>query len=559
MKKTMQKVLPASLAALMMFSLIPPALAAEDATEKEEIIYANLSSTGQVQAIYVVNAFDLEQPQTIHDYGAYTETKNLSTSDALIYQDGQVSISAPKGRFYYQGTLPERQLPWEIQVSYFLDGSPIDASTLAGSSGHLEIKMDITKNSAETASFYENYALQATLALDTSRCKNISADGATEANVGTDKQLTYTILPGSEKHISIQSDVTDFEMDGININGISLALDVDADQIDTPSFTGKINDLKGAVSSLHTGAQDLANGSGQIRDGLNRINDSSVSLTQASSTVLSAIGELSNGAETLKTKLSALPSGLDTAVNGLNQVTEQSDMEKAVLANLKNSQDPNVQALLTIYQSKMGAVGQVANGLSEKKTELADLKPALTTLTDSLSTLEEQYDDFDAALGTYTGGVATIQKNMGQLAVGADALSDGANTMNQETSHIDQTIDEELQKAIDSFAGKDFTPVSFVSPENEHVDAVQFVLKTADIHKPEPAVPEEEKAPQLSFLQKLANLFYRCGTIKKRRSLLCRKFWLWTTTGPSPSLFLMPWKMKGFLLSWRMMAKQRWH
>ena len=59
MKKTMQKVLPASLAALMMFSLIPPALAAEDATEKEEIVYANLSSTGQVQAIYVVNAFDL--------------------------------------------------------------------------------------------------------------------------------------------------------------------------------------------------------------------------------------------------------------------------------------------------------------------------------------------------------------------------------------------------------------------------------------------------------------------------------------------------------------------
>lgn len=507
MKKTIKKVLPASLAALMMFSLVPPALAAEDATEKEEIVYANLSSTGQVQAIYVVNAFDLEQPQTIHDYGAYTETKNLSTSDALVYQDGQVSISAPKGRFYYQGTLEERQLPWKIQVSYFLDGNPIDASALAGSAGHLEIKMDITKNSAENASFYENYALQATLALDTSQCKNISADGATEANVGTDKQMTYTILPGSEKHISIQSDVTDFEMDGISINGISLALDVDADQIDTSSFTGKINDLKGAVSSLHTGAQDLADGSGQIKDGLNRINDSSASLTQASGTVLSAIGELGDGAETLKTKLSALPSGLDTAVNGLNQVTAQSDMEKTVLANLQNSQDPNVQALLTIYRTKMGAVDQVADGLSEKKAELADLNPALTTLTDSLSTLEEQYGDFDAALGTYTGGVATIQKNMGQLAVGANALSDGANTMNQETSHIDQTIDQELQKAIDSFAGKDFTPVSFVSPENEHVDAVQFVLKTADIHKPEPAVPEEEKAPQLSFWQKLANLF----------------------------------------------------
>ena len=60
MKKTIKEVLPASLAALMMFSLVPPALAAEDSTEREEIVYANLSSPGQVQAIYVVNAFDLE-------------------------------------------------------------------------------------------------------------------------------------------------------------------------------------------------------------------------------------------------------------------------------------------------------------------------------------------------------------------------------------------------------------------------------------------------------------------------------------------------------------------
>ena len=45
MKKTIKKVLPASLAALMMFSLVPPALAAEDATEKEEI-YINAKKRG---------------------------------------------------------------------------------------------------------------------------------------------------------------------------------------------------------------------------------------------------------------------------------------------------------------------------------------------------------------------------------------------------------------------------------------------------------------------------------------------------------------------------------
>ena len=42
---------------------------------------------------------------------------------------------------------------------------------------------------------------------------------------------------------------------------------------------------------------------------------------------------------------------------------------------------------------------------------------------------------------------------------------------------------------------------------NEHVDAVQFVLKTEDIHKPETPVPAEEETPHLSFWQKLSNLF----------------------------------------------------
>ena len=59
MKKTMQKVTACLSGGSHDVLFDPPALAAEDATEKEEIVYANLSSTGQVQAIYVVNAFEL--------------------------------------------------------------------------------------------------------------------------------------------------------------------------------------------------------------------------------------------------------------------------------------------------------------------------------------------------------------------------------------------------------------------------------------------------------------------------------------------------------------------
>ena len=71
--------------------------------------------------------------------------------------------------------------------------------------------------------------MQASLSLDTDKCKNIVAGDATIANVGSDKQLTYTILPGKGADIEITADVTDFELGGISINGIPLNLNIEVD------------------------------------------------------------------------------------------------------------------------------------------------------------------------------------------------------------------------------------------------------------------------------------------------------------------------------------------
>lgn len=52
----------------------------------------------------------------------------------------------------------------------------------------------------------------------------MAADGATVANVGSNKQLAYTILPNKGADIEITADVKNFEMSGIAINGIKLNL-----------------------------------------------------------------------------------------------------------------------------------------------------------------------------------------------------------------------------------------------------------------------------------------------------------------------------------------------
>lgn len=503
----LRKVLPATLAALLTTCSLVPALAAENATEKEEIVYANLSASGEVSQVYVVNAFDLDEPQTIYDYGAYTGVKNLSTSDTIVCENGQVSLMAPAGRFYYQGALETKQLPWRIEVGYKLDGAAVDASDLAGRQGHLEITVDITRNKEIDPSFFDTYALQATLTLNTDDCKNIVADGATIANVGTNKQLTYTLLPGSEKSFVIQSDVRDFEMDGLSINGVSLALDIDANSLDVSSFTGQLSTLQTAVARLDQGAQQVKSGTFALQNGLDQIAANSTSLNDASAAFLSAIGQIGDGADELKARLSALPGGLNSAVGGLDQVTAQSEQEKQLLAALQTSSDPQVQALVKLYQAKMAGIKGVRDGLDSQKQAFSALPGALDSLTGSLAALEAKYGTFHSALTAYTGGVDTAQQKAGLLTDGAAQLASGTGTMHSETATLDEKVAQELQKAIDSFAGKDIQPVSFVSRENTQVKSVQFALKTADIHKPDVPVPAEEQAPTLSFWQRLSDLF----------------------------------------------------
>lgn len=54
---------------------------------------------------------------------------------------------------------------------------------LGGKSGALSIRLQVSRNPDCTGSFFDDYALQVTMSLDTGLARNISAPGATVANV----------------------------------------------------------------------------------------------------------------------------------------------------------------------------------------------------------------------------------------------------------------------------------------------------------------------------------------------------------------------------------------
>ena len=381
-------------------------LAATKSSEKEEVIYANLTSSGDIEKIYAVNIFE---DKDIVDYGVYDTVKNMNTMDKINYSNGKVTIQNSEDKLYYQGIMKQNtQMPWTIKVRYKLDGVEYAPSELAGKSGKLEISISIKENKNCKKNFFENYALQTVVQLDTNLCENIKSDEATMANVGGLKQLTYTILPGNEKDIKITSDVTDFEMSEIQVNGINLNLGLDKDSIDTSSLTGELDKLKDAVNDLDDGANELNDGAKKlddgavtltdgiktIQEGLDQLNSKSSSLTSGSSEVLSALktiqsslNNVSTSSKDLKQLSSAstsIKSGIDSLVNGLKIVdssidTYNSSLKKAGLNSASELAQKNKQAIsalgITSTQRKLYSA-YTSGGSQAVSAELAKLAQA---------------------------------------------------------------------------------------------------------------------------------------------------------------------------------------
>ena len=364
MSKPYQKLLALGMSGAMIFATATPTFAEETATEphtayqKYENVYARLSADGTASDAYVVNHFSIDKAVPIVDYGSYTALKNLTNLDVLADNDGKVLLDAEPGEFYYQGTLENVQLPWLFHLTYTLDGQAISAQDLAGKSGKLKIHFTAVKNPAADSSFYNNYVNQISLTLSNDKAKNIHADGATMADAGADRQLTFTMLPGDDGDYTITADVSDFSMSGFSIAAVPYSMEISSDELGMDNFTDQLDELTDAVTKLNQGSSDLADGASELQnggysllDGSGKIEDGLKKLSGNSATVVDASAQIRDALRTVSTQLdSADFSGLTSLKqlpDGLNQLAGTLDQIQSGLGQLYQGYAQSYQALDT--------------------------------------------------------------------------------------------------------------------------------------------------------------------------------------------------------------------
>lgn len=363
---------------------------AQGNTPKEEVVYVNMATNGSVKTIDVVNIFELGEKTQVLDYGDYESVKVLNSTEKAKNKLGMVTLTAPKGRLYYEGKLKNKELPWTVKARYSLDGKEINPDELAGKAGALTMTVNVSKNEAVPGDFFETYALQINVLLDAYKTKNIKADNMTIANVGSKKQLTYTALPGKGADFTVKADVDGFQMEGMTINAVPLNLDI---KVDDQELMNKIDELKGATGELSHGASELAEGMNNFKvQGTERLYTGVSQMETALNQLDSHSKDLGGGSKEFRKALEEVNRRLAEFKMGSEELTKLKDGSKEMSRGIDSlvngmtelEQGVSYQAYKSILNEKGFNLDQLQAGNQQAASKIDDLVAGLTSLVDQM-------------------------------------------------------------------------------------------------------------------------------------------------------------------------------
>ncbi len=509
--------------------LTTPALAVTEGniSSKDEVVYGTLNANGELENIYVVNTLEVAKAGRILDYGDYSSVKNLTDLSELVQEGEQVELEAPEGKFYYQGNLDETtELPWDVTVTYELDGQKVDPSTLAGKSGQIQINIETAQNEAVDSVFYENYLLQISMTLPNTY-QDIETSGGMIANAGKNKQITFTVMPGEEEALTVEAAVEDFEFQGVEIAAVPSTLPIDTSEMD--NMTEGMSELSDGIEELHNGVGELQSalkkindgwegirtGSLQYKNGIAQVDSGSSDITSSSLAIQKALADISKGLSNGSTDvdlsgLQELPAGLSELAAGLTKTAEGlTALQKnygaayaaldAAITKIPANQLTE-EEIAALYESgankdvldKLVAshkASQNVKGTYEKSKEaFAAVEPGLTGAVETLQAMSKQLTTNAAEMSESLKG--TDLAGLNELLTGLPALSENYKQFHTGLVGYTTGVSELAASYIDLHSGA----VQLINGSNEMESGMNELHNgTAELHEETKDLPSQMK------------------------------------------------------------------
>ena len=367
-----------------------PVYGAQPSVDVDETMYVNLDYYGRVDKINVVKGVGLNGQTEFTDYGTYENVINMSNSIEPVLGDGMVTWQLPedqRGRFYYKCSVDKGMmvLPWDFDVSYKLNGVPMDGDKLAGASGLIEINVKAEPNDNAGEYYRNNMMLMVAVPVDMSKCYSVEAEGSQTQNLGETTAVVFTALPGEDGDYTVRIGTDSFETIGVIMAMVPGTVE-DLEHIkdlkeakDTWQDAG--DELYDSLEQMAKSVENMRQGVNQVRQGM----DSAESARQKWSNSKDSI--LAGNDQTLAA-LTSVSQQMDTMIPHLQTAKDCAEVVhssmNAIVNTLGDMQDP-----LRKLQTRLKNIENSAGGISSDLPELQKTMESIIALDTQLQASQD--------------------------------------------------------------------------------------------------------------------------------------------------------------------------
>ena len=410
MRKTgIYRIMALGMAVVLSFGMI--AMEAQAAPPKvlvDESVYINLDYYGNVDEVNVVKGCTLNGNTTITDYGTYEEVVNMTNGAKPVVENGKVIWDLngqDEERFYFECRSKElaQELPWDLDVTYKLNGKEYRAEELAGKSGMVTMLIDAAPNKNAPEYYQNNMILTVAAVVEMDKDNySLEAPGSQLQTMGTKKMVVFMALPGEEGTFRIDVGTNSFESIGLIFMMVPATL----------SSLDRISDIREVKETVRDSVDAMSESADVILDNLVNMKSGLEETQKGIRSAQEAKETYDAGKEQVKSDADAAIASLDGIRDSLTLLSAQTAIEKADYIDAMDQ-------LETIRQS----VYEMDEYLEDMEDATGDLEDSMKKLRhkmkDGAADTEEEIEDVIENLKDIYGDTGEAQ-DLGNLQIGAE-------------------------------------------------------------------------------------------------------------------------------------------
>lgn len=380
-------------------TMLSPVMAAPPSVATDEALYINLDYYGNQVNSSVVKGCNLNGIRAFTDYGNYTDVTNMSNyAEPVISEDG-VTWELPadsKERFYYECQLENEsiELSWTFDISYKLNGVPVEAQKLLGADGLIEIDVECSFNDKAKDYYKNNMILQVGTLVDMEDVRNVEAPGAQIQSMGTYKIILFAGVPGEENNFHIEISSSDFESPGL----IMMMVPGTLDQM------SEIKEIKNVKDTFYDSTDELIDG---INELLTRLDGMTSGMEQAKkglAELQKARAELDSQKDKLASSSDATLDELDALSINISELAPDINNSKATLDEINEDMNRMVETL----RGSSGHFFELSSKLSDLEESLESIERSDFT-SSTTNEIEDQIETIEGILNEMGAGLDSIK------------------------------------------------------------------------------------------------------------------------------------------------------